>query len=86
MTAKRLSSTELKRNTAEVLNTVAYGGTEVVVEKYGEPFVRIVPLIKKRPKMSKKEAKRLVDKYFGISPDFPEVTKMRYFRKKDISW
>lgn len=73
-----LSSTELKRNTAEILNSVAFGEAIAIVERYGEPLVKIVPA--KPSRVEDLEVK--IKKYFGVIPDFPSVGKARYFRKR----
>lgn len=83
MNIKRVSSTDLKTNTAEILNMVAYGGVEAIIERHGEELVRIVPMNIISPK---KDYKALVDKYFGASPDFPEVHKKRTSSKHDLDW
>lgn len=81
MNEVRLTSTELKRNTAKILNSVAYGGSEVIVERYGEPVVKIVPM---RTSRKRRDFKKVLDKHFGSIPDFPDVAKMRYSRKRAI--
>ena len=78
----RLSSTELKRNTAEILNLVAFGKVVAIIERYGEPLVKIMPVLssEKKPDLEGK-----LKKYFGAIPDFPSVSKLRYFRKRSLS-
>lgn len=83
MNIKRVSSTDLKLNTAEILNLVAYGGIEAIVERHGEELVRIVPIIVPN---AKKDYKSLINKYYGAIPDFPEVYKKRVSLKKDLTW
>lgn len=80
MITHRISSTELKRETARVLNKVAFGNTEIIVERHGEPVAKITSLTK--PKMTRVEAERVIKKHFGSLPDFPDVTKFRVSRKK----
>jgi len=75
----RLSSTELKRNTAEVLNSVAFGEIEAIVERYGEPLVKIIPVKTGGKRRNFKEA---LDRSFGAIPDFPDVRKSRHFRRR----
>lgn len=77
-----LSSTELKRKTAEILNLVAYGKKIAVIERYGEPLVRISPasFLGKKTKLEGK-----LDRYFGSIPDFPRVEKERFFRKRKLN-
>lgn len=77
-----LSATELKRNTAEILNSVVYGRGEAIVERYGEPVVKITA-ISERKKLSGRE---ILNKYFGAAPNFPDVTKFRRSRKRSVSF
>lgn len=80
-----ISATELKNRVSEVLNEVAFKGNATVIERYGKPIVRIVPIDDKARKMSKKDVKRVSDETFGILPDFPDVTKFRRSRRKTFS-
>ena len=82
MKITRLSSTELKRKTAKVLNLVAFGEAVAIVERYGEPLVKITPItsVEKNSDFKKK-----LKKYFGSIPNFPDVSKRRYFRKRSLS-
>lgn len=73
-----ISSTKLKRNTAEILNLVAYGELTAIVKRYGEPLVKITPIISLKKDSN---LKTKLKKYFGAIPDFPSVSKKRYFRK-----
>lgn len=81
MRVTRLSSTELKRRTAEVLNLVAYGEVMAIIERYGEPLVKITPI--PSPKIEIDWEKKL-RRYFGIIPNFPEISKARYFRRRNL--
>jgi prevent-host-death family protein len=76
-----LSSTDLKRKTAEILNLVGFGEMIAIVERYGKPLVKITP-IKEEKKEEKLEKK--LSQYFGAIPNFPEVSKKRNFRKRKI--
>lgn len=75
MNTTSISASELKRNTADVLNRVYYEKIVAVIKRHDEPIVKIVPIEKNKSRKS----------YFGIMPDFPDVTKLRYFRKRKIS-
>lgn len=80
MKITHLSATELKRNTAEIVNLVAYGKTVAVVERYDEPLVKIVPA-----NLKEEEIEKRIKKHFGTIPNFPDVTKERYFRKRTVN-
>jgi len=80
MKTLNLSSTELKRKTAEILNLVAFGGTIVIIERYGTPLVKITPA----KSFTEENLEEKLKKYFGAVPDFPLVSKFRYFRKRHL--
>jgi prevent-host-death family protein len=75
---KKVSATELKNKTSEILNMVAFGGYEIVVKKHGNDFVKVTPIATVKPK---KDYNKIADKLFGSIPDFPEVYKFRKSRK-----
>jgi len=79
MNTTAVTATELKNNTADILNRVYYEKKIAIVERYGEPIARIVPVEKEK---SKKDIEAVLKRYYGIMPDFPEVTNIRYFRKR----
>ncbi len=83
MDTRRISSTELKTNTADILNMVAFGNMEAIVERHGEELVKIVPINKSRPK---KDYKVLMNKHFGSAPNFPEVHKYRKSSTRKLDW
>ncbi|GEM_PF-2010304 len=74
-----ISASNLKNHVSEILNDVYFGKKIAVIERYGKPIAKIVP-IKEGEK--DKDIKKVLDKYFGILPDFPDVTKDRRSRKK----
>lgn len=78
-----ISTTKLKTDTADILNMVAYGNTEAIIERHGEPLVRIVPI--KELKRSTEEVRNAIDITFGSLPDFPEVTKFRRSGRRKIA-
>lgn len=73
-----ISATDLKNKTAEILNAVHFHKNTALVERYGKILVKIVPA-KEEDKTSKTEN---LAKYFGSLPDFPDVKKLRKFRRK----
>jgi len=76
-----VSSTELKRKTSKIINLVGFGKTIAIVEKYGQPLVKITPVVAEKETNLKEKA----DKYFGAIPDFPSVSKNRNFRKRNTT-
>lgn len=77
-----ISSSELKKNVAEVLNSVYFGKKVAMIRRYGRIVAKIVPVDKEEVK--DKKLSSVLDKYFGILPDFPDVAKERIFRKRGI--
>ena len=70
-----ISATELKNKAADVLNEVIFSGSEMVVERYGKPVVKIVPV--KNVRKTKNDLKKALDSTFGAIPDFPDVVRER---------
>lgn len=79
-----ISATELKNRVSEVLNEVAFKGNVAVIERYGKPIARITPI--REVKRSREEIRKVLDATFGSIPDFPDITKDRYFRKRKFSF
>ena len=63
----RFPSTKLKKDTAEIINLVAYGNIEAIIERHGEPLVRIVPVGNKKEHV---DLEKKLKKHFGSIPDF----------------
>lgn len=78
-----VSTTELKNNLSDIINSVYYEKKTTIVERHGKPLLKLMPITEKR--VEKRDINALVDKYFGILPDFPDVTKMRHMRKRAIT-
>lgn len=107
-----VTTTQLKNQTAEIINTVFFRSETVTVKKHGKVVARIVPpdlayltekpsglvvkepaavpygslafsdyfhLIKDRRKLNSFHAR---DRTFGSASDFPDISKMRRYRKK----
>lgn len=75
-----VSATELKNKVAEVLNEVYFRKTVAIVERYGKPIAKIVPMEER----SREDIKRALKETFGSLPDFPDVTKFRRSRKRSF--
>ena len=75
------SVAEARNEWAEIVNTVAYSGTVITVEKYGKPVVRVVPAIKKDISA--------VDRWAGIWKNKKWAARVgkhsRIFRKRDYA-
>lgn len=76
--ANTVSATDLKNKIADVLNRVVYAGSETIIERHGKPIAKIVPI----EKPSKEDIKKTLDRLFGSMPDFPDVKRSRYFRRR----
>lgn len=77
-----VSSTKLKNDISNILNDVCFGKKIAVIKRYGKVIAKIVPVIEE--KKGVKDINALLDKYFGIAPDFPDVTEKRFFRKRSV--
>jgi len=75
-----VSATELKNRVSEVLNEVTFKGNITVIERYGKPIAKIIP-VGQKPKESIAE---IINRYYGAMPDFPDVTKLRYSGRRKI--
>jgi len=82
MNTLNISSSDLKKNVAEILNDVYFGKKTAVINRYGKPVAKIIPIDGYTAKS--KNIHSILDKYFGILPDFPDVAKERSFRKRSI--
>lgn len=78
---KLISATKLKNNISYILNEIHFKGNVALIERYGKPIAKIVPIRNGETVTSLKKA--LHDSY-GILPDFPDVTRSRKSRKKTI--
>lgn len=78
-----ISASELKRNVSEILNAVHFEKKVTVIERYGKPIVKIVPFDENNT--SEKSVGPLLEEYFGVLPDFPDVKNDRKFRKRTTS-
>lgn len=73
-----VSITELKHNTSNILNRVAFEKNEAIVKRHGKVVGHIIP-----PKtvVTKNNLAKALKETFGAIPDFPDVTKFRRNRK-----
>lgn len=83
MNTNYVSATELKRNVSEILNSVYYKKSVTIVEKFGKPIAKIIPIDAKE--LGSAEIEEVLKSTFGSIPDFPDVKSSRYFRKPNIN-
>lgn len=76
-----ISATELKNKVSEVLNGVSFRGDVAVIERYGRPVAKIIPIDRE---LDLANLKKALDESFGSLPDFPDVTKDRRSRRRKI--
>ena len=79
MNNNSISASDLKNHASEILNDVYFGRKIAVIERYGRPIAKIIPIEK-----SNESIAEVIDRYFGALPDFPDVTKFRRSRKRKI--
>jgi antitoxin (DNA-binding transcriptional repressor) of toxin-antitoxin stability system len=83
MNILNVSSSDLKKNVAEILNDVYFGKKTAVINRYGKAVAKIVPI--DGSDYRRKNIKSVLDKYFGALPDFPMVSKQRNFKKRSVN-
>jgi prevent-host-death family protein len=84
MSTVTISATTLKNDTANVINQVIYNDVVAIVSKYGKPLVKIEKITESAA--NARNIQEILDTFYGSAIDFPDVTKKRYFRDKDISF
>lgn len=83
MNTLNISSSNLKKNVAEILNDVYFGKKTALISKYGKVVAKIIPIDSSAAKSMSTHS--VLDKYFGALPDFPNVSKARIFRKRSVN-
>lgn len=78
---KMISATKLKNNISYILNEIHFKGNVALIERYGKPIAKIVPI---RNGENVTGLKKALHNFYGILPDFPDVTKSRKSRKKTL--
>ncbi len=79
-----ISATELKNRVSEVLNEVVFKGNVAIIERYGRPIAKVVP-VEEKSLLTREEVRKALRATFGSLPDFPDVTKFRRSRRKSFS-
>lgn len=77
MKTQSISATELKQQTAEILNMVLYQGKTAYIERHGKIIAKIMPV--NNPITSK-----IKETYFGTIPEFPDVISDRLRKERDV--
>lgn len=78
---KMISATQLKNNISYILNEIHYKRNVAIIERYGRPIAKIIPMDGEKTVSG---LKKVLDESFGMIPDFPDVTKNRRSRKNAI--
>ena len=73
-----VSITDLKRNTSDIINRVAFEKIEAIVKRHGKVVGFIVP---PKKEASKTDITQALKETFGAIPNLPDVTKFRRNRK-----
>lgn len=82
MSTITISATQLKNETADILNQVIFKGTVAVVSKYGKPLVKIIRVEESETVSPNYET--LLSNFYGKVNDFPNTHDLRDFREKDL--
>ena len=71
----RITATQLKRNTAEILNSLYFDQVTRVIVRYGNEVATLSPIIKKgSPEISKED---FIERFCGSwSKDMPNMSKV----------
>ena len=83
MNTLNISSSDLKKNVAEILNDVYFGKKTAVINRYGKAVAKIIPIDDYAFKSE--DINSILDKYFGALPDFPDVSRKRNFKKRSVN-
>jgi prevent-host-death family protein len=75
-------ATKLKAKVSDVLDDVYFRREIAIVERYGKRIAKIVPYEEREAVKKKEDARAFWKKFYGIFPDFPDVTKDRYSRDR----
>jgi len=68
------TTTDLKHNTGEIINLVAFEKVDVSIKRHGKIIATIIPA---RTIPPNKDFAAILHKYGGSLPNFPDVTKSR---------
>ncbi len=79
---KYYTATEAKNKFGSVLNDVVKNGYTAIIQKNNKPIVEIKSI--KQKNVSDEEKLKALRKLYGCMPDFPDVTKDRVSRKREI--
>lgn len=78
-----VTATQLKQDTATILNQVQYSGKTALILKHAKVVARLEPL--KTQDLSLDHTRKMIEDYAGTIPDFPKIYNDRHDRKKDLS-
>ena len=75
-----ITASDLKKNTADILNRIIYNNSTAVIERHGKIVAKIIPVSGKNTRSER--VGDALQKTFGSLPDFPDIKKFRVNRKK----
>lgn len=74
-----VTATELRKNAADILNRVYYEKKIALVDRHGTVIARLIPEVSDKRKETLTE---VWNRFGGIMPDFPDVTKFRRNKRR----
>lgn len=72
-----VTTTELKRDTSNVINRVTYEKIIAIIKRHGKTVAKITPADE-----PVRDINKIWQSFAGSIPDFPDVTKYRRSRKR----
>lgn len=81
--SKHIAISDARATLPELVKKVNNTSDEIIITAYGKPVAKLVPANADKT-TEKKDYKKVLERSFGILPDFPDVTKARVSRKKRI--
>jgi antitoxin (DNA-binding transcriptional repressor) of toxin-antitoxin stability system len=81
-----INASEARNNFFKILEEVYKTKKGFEIRKAGITVARLFGPARSTSKAKMKDFKKVIDKHFGSMPNFPEVHKMRYSKKRDVSW
>ncbi|OGM31679.1 hypothetical protein A2803_04590 [Candidatus Woesebacteria bacterium RIFCSPHIGHO2_01_FULL_44_21] len=81
-----INASDARNNFFTILEEVYNAKKTFEIKKAGITVARLLGPGRDTKRKNIKDFKEAIDKHFGSIPDFPEVHKMRFSKKRDVSW